>query len=86
MYKCVNKTAPSYLVDRFQTIQDVHTQNTRSAINNKLYLPHPNLSLYKKSISYNGAMLWNNIPDNITSSGSVDCFKLYFKNYIISQV
>ena len=30
-------------------------------------------------------MLWNNIPDNITSSGSVDCFKLYFKNYIISQ-
>ena len=86
MYKCVNKTAPSYLVDRFQTIQDVHTLNTRSAINNKLYLPHPNLSLYKKSISYNGAMLWNNIPDNITSSGSVDCFKLYFKNYIISQV
>ena len=48
MYKCVNKTAPSYLVDRFQTIQDIHVQNTRCAINNKLYLPHPNLSLYKK--------------------------------------
>ena len=41
---------PSELVDRFQTIQDIHTstQNTRSAINNKLYFPHPNLSLYKK--------------------------------------
>ena len=48
MYKCVNKTAPSYFVDRFQTKQDIHTQKTRSVINNKLYLPHPNLSLYKK--------------------------------------
>ena len=48
MYKCMNKTAPYYLVDRFQIIQDIHTQNTRSAINNKLYLPHPNLSLYIK--------------------------------------
>ena len=43
-----NKTAPSYLVDGFKTEQDIHTRNTRSAINNKLYLPQPNLSLYKK--------------------------------------
>ena len=66
MFKCVNKTAPSFVVDRFKTVQNIHSQNTRSAINNKLCLPHPKLSLYKKSISYNGEMLWHNIPDNIT--------------------
>ena len=45
---CINvklNPAPSYLVDRFKTVQYIHFWNTRSAINNKLYLPHPNLSL-----------------------------------------
>ena len=40
MYKCVNKTSPSYLVDRFQTVQDIHTQNTIGLplITNYIYL------------------------------------------------
>ena len=33
---CINvklKPAPSYLVDRFKTVQDIHFWNTRSAMN-----------------------------------------------------
>ena len=78
----MNKTASSYLVDGFKTEQDIHTRITRSAINNELYLPQPNLSLYKKVfliLVLCSEITFPIIILIIPSSGSVDCFKLNLK-------
>ena len=47
MFKITNGLAPKYLCDSFQYVSDIHSRNTRSSCNNKLYIPKPTLHLSK---------------------------------------
>ena len=63
MYKCVNGLAPQYPCSKFSTINSNY--NTRSSNQLLLRVPKPNLEMYRRSLSYNGEVLWNSIPLNI---------------------
>ena len=85
MFKITNGPAPKYLCDSFQYVTDIHSRNTRSSCNNKLYIPKPTLSSFKRSLKYSGAILWNILSESPTSSVSnVDCSKCLYKKEILS--
>ena len=67
MYKKGNNTAPIYLTDLFQMRGNEsnlnHSQlNLRSTSNKSFLLPEPKISLFKNSLSYSGALVWNSVP------------------------
>ena len=77
MYKVLNNNSPNYLA-HLSVSHQYRNANSR----NKLYLPRPRLYLFKTSISFAGASLWNSLPQNIKSCISVRCFKHNLHKYM----
>ena len=77
MHKVPNNNSPNYLAQLFISHQS-HYTNSR----NNLYLPRPRLDLFKTSISFAGASLWNSLPQNIKSCISLPCFKRNLHKYM----
>ena len=60
MYKTVNGMVPDYLSKKFSPISTVHEHNLQAS-SHKLIVPRPLTETLKKSSSYRGATLWNDI-------------------------
>ncbi len=73
MYKMANNMVPSYLTDKFIHTSSVHEDNLRGP-NHKFFVPRPLSEYHKKSFSYRGAILWNNMPVQISSAQSLSEF------------
>ena len=76
MYKIANNIAPAYLINlfRMRNSSDVTISNLRSVANKNFLIPKPKLNLFKNSLSYSGAIIWNSIPLEIKDSNSLDIF------------
>ena len=76
MYKIANNIAPAYLINLFQmrNSSDDTISNLRSVANRNFLIPKPKLNLFKNSLSYSGAIIWNSIPLEIKDSNSLDIF------------
>ena len=70
IYKIILGNAPTYLNP---LVTPSRRQNT--ALRNRLILPKPRIDLYKTSFAFSAAKLWNDLPNEITSSGSTNTFK-----------
>ena len=77
MHKVLNNNSPNYLAQLFISNQS-HYTNSR----NNLYVPRPRLDLFKTSISFAGASLWNSLPQNVKSCISLSCFKRNLHKYM----
>ena len=77
MHKVLNNNSPNYLAQLFISHQSNYT-NSR----NNFYVPRPRLDLFKTSISFAGASLWNSLPQNVKSCISVPCFKRNLHKYL----
>ena len=73
-YKSVNGLAPEYLKNMFQYSHHGHTL--------KLIVPQFMSSLSRRSFSYTGPKIFNNLPTSVTSSDTVDIFKRNLKTYL----
>ena len=60
--------------------------HTRAVTNGDLKVPHPNLSLYKSSLSYSGSTLWSSIPHRIRGSNNLYSFKQLYKDNLGVQL
>ena len=67
MYKTVNKLAPSRLCDLFQNVNKINDYNLRGS-STRVYFPMPKTEFLKQSFCYDGAKIWNKIPDEIRNS------------------
>ena len=76
MYKVFNNSR-NYLAQLFISHLS-HYTNSR----NNLHVTRPRLDLFKTSISFAGASLWNSLPQNIKSCISLSCFKLNLRQYM----
>ena len=76
MFKTMNGLAPDYLQSLFSQRHSVY--NLRDS-EGKLTLPKPNTNYLKRSFSYSGAMLWNNLPKCLKNAVSVNNFKQIIK-------
>ena len=83
MYKAMNHKTPDYISNMFQPLSSVHKRDTRQSENGNLYLPpRAKLNVFRNSLRYSGADIWNNLPTNIRNAPSVAVFKnRYFEMY-----
>ena len=65
MHRCINGQAPSRLINELVMTEDSHDCNTRSAANHDIKVPKPNIELFRNSLRYRGAVLWNNLPPEL---------------------
>ncbi len=65
-FKAIIRTAPEYINNMFKFCES-STYNMRSN-RCKLTLGKPSRNCMKKSFSYQGAVAWNNLPDDITKA------------------
>ena len=75
MYKIFNNLTPSYLQEFFTFTSDIHQRSPRSTSDNLLYIPKPNIELYRNSLSYSGSKIWNAITIHVKHSTSSAEFK-----------
>ena len=71
MYKVLNNETPEY-------ISNLYTHTPSRYSNSRHYhicLPRPNIDIFKTSISFCGAYLWNNLPLTTRSCQSLSSFK-----------
>ena len=88
VYKCLNGLAPDYLINLFKYASETHsyTSITRNVSYNNLALPSLSTSLYKRSFSYNRALLWNSLPLYIRNSSSLNTFKSMLSHYLNNYI
>ena len=61
--------------ERVSKLNDDDTITSLRSVTNKNFLiPKPKLNLFKNSLSYSGAIIWNSIPLEIKTSKSLDSF------------
>ena len=76
MYKTMNDFAPEYLQSLFSQCHSAY--NLRN-FEGRLTLSKPSTNYLKRSFSYSGAMLWNNLPKNLKNAASVEHVKRNIK-------
>ena len=76
MYKTMNDLAPEYLQSLFSQRHSAY--NLRNS-EGRLTLSKPSTNYLKRSFSYSGAMLWNNLPKNLKNAASVEHFRRNIK-------
>ena len=80
MYKIWTQQTPSYLFEMFRPSMSQY------GVSNKLLtVPLPRIDLYKSSLSFQGASMWNTLPMHIKAAPSLSCFKKRLYKYLISQ-
>ena len=71
MYRLLSNEAPEYISNLY-----THTSSCYSKSRNyHLSLPRPKIDIFKTSISFSGAYLWNNLPLTVRSCQSLSSFK-----------
>ena len=81
MYKTLHGMTPDYLRSRFVYRDDVSAYRLRNTEKKKLVLPQPRTDYLKKSFSYSGAQLWNNLPIDLRQASSLADFKSKLSRY-----
>ena len=71
-YKCTNKLVPAYICNMFEL--RISNYDLRVA-KGKLSLAKPRTDYLKRSFSYSGALLWNNLPEELRTANSLGLFK-----------
>ena len=75
MFKIFNNNCPTYLRERFHRTSEIHDYNLRGS-NYDLQLPLPKTNFLKRSFSYGGAMVWNQLSNETLEMGDLTSFKL----------
>ena len=81
MFKCVHGLAPDYLCDQVTLVSEINLYATRSSRSLDVLVPTVNKSVFKKSFSYNGAVVWNSIPNVIRKSEDLPSFKMKYRQF-----
>ena len=79
VYKIIHEIAPKRLIDSFILSRYTHDLPTRSSVNGNLQLPRPNCEIFKCSLKYQGAILWNGLPSNLKDAPDIHSFKQMYK-------
>lgn len=83
-YRCLNGTAPAYLTELIKPY--IPTRSLRSASQHLLVIPKTKLCSYgNRSFAYAAAKEWNQLPDDVKNSPSVDSFKTKLKTHFFKR-
>ena len=79
VYKCFKGIAPPDLQKVFTPVTNIHTHNTRSALNNNFHVPG---NCHLRSFQYLGIKNWNSLPPAIKEASSLTSFKRLYQKYL----
>ena len=85
MFKCLNGTAPSYLLDRIELSSHYNSYCTRNSSNDTLYIPKPRLEKFRQSFQYAGPTLYISLPEHVKQSTSLSSFKKNTKHHFLDS-
>ncbi len=82
-FKCRNGLAPPYYIDSFNANTFNHSYSTRTS--SKLIIPMARTEYYHRSFFISGYNVWNNLPDYIQISVSLNSFKFNIFKYLLAK-
>ncbi len=83
VYKSLNGFTTIYMANMLQKVANVSTRNTKSNQSNRLYVPNKDLCVSRRSLWYNGAILYNTLNSKIQECDSLGAFKYkFFKSFM----
>ena len=77
VYKITKSKAPAYLSSLLN-----RSKTPYGTLRNDFVVPKPRIDMYKTSVAYSGACLWNSVPKIITSAPSLSSFKARLHKYL----
>ena len=83
MYQWAHKNIPNIFQNFFHTNRAFHSHDTRHA--DDLCVPNHRIEIRKCSMKAHGVQVWNDIPDEIKASSSIDMFKRKFRSFLIGR-
>ena len=81
MFKCTHGLAPNYLCDQVCLLNEINHYSTRYATGNNIHVPFPKKSIFKRSFMYEGACIFNSLPDFLKDCDNVYDFKCQYKSH-----
>ena len=85
VHDVVNENCPKNILKLFPSIEDIHSYETRSAFDNKLYTQSSRLKMQLNSFSRIGVRLWNSIPSSVRERSKFT-FKKIIRNELFSML
>lgn len=85
IYKMLNDQLPKYLAKNLIRTNTLHNRLTRQNNEYNLRLPNYSTNFTQKNIFYNGVKLFNELPNEIKQSQSLNIFKEKCKKYIMEN-
>ena len=82
MYRIVKLNECPTLMDCLALSYPDHQHSTRNR--DKFVLPFPRIENLRSNFKYQCPNIWNNIPDNIKNSRSVQSFKKSYTAYMLN--
>lgn len=85
LFKTLNGKGPDYLRDMFSLISEISDRNTRTFPGN-IWIPNEHISaIHLKSFKYFIPKIWNDLPEDIKSSKTLNTFKSKLKYAILNE-
>ena len=80
VYKCISGQGPSYLNELFSAY--IPQRDLRSSDARLLVKPKPKTNTGRRAISFQGPLLWNELPDEVKQANSIESFKKKLKTFM----
>lgn len=85
LFKTLNGKGPDYLRDMFTLISEISDRNTRTFPSN-IWLPNEHISaIHRKSFKFSIPKIWNDLPEDIKSSKTLNTFKSKLKSALLNE-
>ena len=80
IYKVKNGHTPGHTRQMFEGCEDIHNHNTRSVSSGNFSIKKMNTAKNQTRFAYSGEMAYNNLPESLKSSVSLEAFQRNLKS------
>ena len=84
IFQIVNMDNHSFFLNKIDSVQNIHSYNTRSHNYELLSLPRRNFSKCQNSFMYKGIKFWNELPLSIRNAENIRSFRNEAKKFLLS--
>ena len=81
--KINNDFTPQHTKDWFTKCSTVHSYSTRASVAGNFGIPKVKTEKAKQSFVHSGAKMWNELPDHVKRSLSIESFQNNMKKYLL---
>jgi len=67
----MNNICPKYWQNYFTFTNEIHSKSWRCAEQLNLYIPKPNVEIFRETFAYSAADIWNCLPHDVKNEPSI---------------